>query len=240
MDVISLAAAPERADSLPFGPGWPKFLFRDPVAARLMPRIDELFRDLHLLLLEDDEIIAGGWGVPIRWHATLDDLPAGWDGALERAIACHDSDETPNTLCAMATEVVGTARGRALSGDVLSALRDAGAARGLAPMLAPARPTRKHRYPLTPIAEYATWTLEDGTAFDPWIRQHLAIGGKILTTVEEAMRITTNVADWEQLTEMAFPADGTYVVPDALAPVVIDRTADVGTYVEPAIWIRHG
>jgi hypothetical protein len=38
---------------------------------------------------------------------------------------------------------------------------------------------------------------------------------------------------------MAFPASGDYVFPAGLAPVAIDRDADVGTYWEPNVWLIH-
>ncbi len=38
---------------------------------------------------------------------------------------------------------------------------------------------------------------------------------------------------------MAFPESGGYVVPGALELVSIDREADLGTYVEPNVWMRH-
>ena len=53
------------------------------------------------------------------------------------------------------------------------------------------------------------------------------------------MVITGSVADWEGWTGMAFPDSGSYVVPDALNLVEIDREADRGTYVEENLWMRH-
>jgi len=38
---------------------------------------------------------------------------------------------------------------------------------------------------------------------------------------------------------MKFPESGEYVFPAGLAPVVIDRAQDVGTYWEPNVWIVH-
>jgi len=34
-------------------------------------------------------------------------------------------------------------------------------------LVAPVRPTLRHRYPLTPIERYAEWRLGDGLLFDP-------------------------------------------------------------------------
>jgi hypothetical protein len=38
---------------------------------------------------------------------------------------------------------------------------------------------------------------------------------------------------------MRFPDSGSYVVPGALQPVVIDRAADEGRYEDPNVWMRH-
>jgi hypothetical protein len=38
---------------------------------------------------------------------------------------------------------------------------------------------------------------------------------------------------------MAFPETGSYVVPEALDLVEIDREHDVGTYAESNLWMRH-
>jgi GNAT superfamily N-acetyltransferase len=239
--VVSLAERPDLAERLPFGHGWPQFIFHDPVARRLMPDVERLFADLHLVLLDaGDEIVAGGWGVPLVWDGTVAGLPAGWDGALERAVDGHAAGSGPDTLCAMASEVVAGHRGAGLGGLVLRALRERGAAGGLRRMIAPARPTLKHRYPLVPIERYAEWTLADGAPFDPWLRTHRRIGATVLATEREAMRIVGSVDEWEQWTGMVFPDRGGYIVPEALAPVTVDRERDQAVYVEPAVWMLHG
>lgn len=238
--VVSLAERPDLRESLPFGPGWPEFIFHDPVASRLMPEVDRLFADLNLALLDDaGAVVAGGWGVPVAWDGTVAGLPAGWDGALELAVAGAAGGRPANTLCAMASEVVAGHRGTGLGGAVLRGLRERGAARGLAPMIAPARPTLKHRYPLIPIAQYAGWTDADGAPFDPWLRTHSRVGARVLAPAPEAMRIVGTVAEWEAWTGMALPASGSYIVPGALAPISVDRARDEVVYVEPGVWMLH-
>ncbi len=238
--VVSLAERPELAERLPFGAGWPEFIFHDPVAARLMPEVDRRFAGLNLILLDGDEIVAGGWGVPLAWDGTVAGLPAGWDGALERAVGGHAAGVAPDALCAMASEVVAAHRGEGLGGAVLSALRERGAGQGLGRMIAPARPTQKHRYPLVSIERYAAWTDAAGAPFDPWLRTHHRVGARVLAPEPEGMRIVGSVAEWEAWTGMAFPETGDYVVPDALVPVSVDRGRDEGVYVEPAVWMLHG
>jgi GNAT superfamily N-acetyltransferase len=237
--VVSLAERPELAERLPFGPGWPEFIFHDPVARRLMPEVERVFADANLVLLDGEEILAGVWGVPLAWDGTVAGLPAGWDGALERAVEGHAAGVAPDTMCAMASEVVAAHRGEGLGGAALVALRERAAARGLPRMIAPARPTLKHRYPLVPIERYARWTDAEGAPFDPWLRTHHRVGARLLAPEPEAMRIVGTVAEWERWTGMAFPESGDYVVPDALAPVSVDRERDEAVYVEPGVWMLH-
>jgi hypothetical protein len=54
------------------------------------------------------------------------------------------------------------------------------------------------------------------------------------------MRVTGTVAEWEQWTGMQFPTARDYVIPGALLPITIDPAADLGTYLEPNVWVRHG
>jgi hypothetical protein len=235
-----LSEEPRLRERAAFGAGWPRFVFHDAVALRLMPTVEQAFAELSLAVVEDDDrVLAGGWGVPLAWTGKVDDLPEGWDGALERAVANREQGIEPNAFCAMATEVVGAAREAGLAGEVLTALRARAAERGLARMIAPARPTLKHRYPLVPIARYARWVRADGLPFDPWIRTHVRRGARILTSTDAAMRIVATVADWEEMSQMTFPETGDYVVPEALALVHVDLGTDRGSYVEPAIWMQH-
>ncbi len=44
-------------------------------------------------------------------------------------------------------------------------------------------------------------------------------------------------AGWRVWTEDPLPGPGTYVVPGALAPLVV--ADEVGTYVEPDVWLVH-
>ena len=68
---------------------------------------------------------------------------------------------------------------------LLGAMRALAAERGWAQLLAPVRPNWKARYPLTPIQRYAGWTRPDGLPFDPWLRVHARLGGRILRTERE-------------------------------------------------------
>lgn len=89
------------------------------------------------------------------------------------------------------------------------------------------------------MERFAKWRRSDGAHLDPWIRIHERIGARILTPASRSMVITGSVSEWENWTGTVFPDSGTYVVPDALDLVEIDREADIGTYIEPNLWMQH-
>jgi len=65
---------------------WPEFIFHDPVADAYVERVGEYFASWDLWLVDEDSVVAGGWGVPMRWDGTVADLPDGHDGALIRSV----------------------------------------------------------------------------------------------------------------------------------------------------------
>jgi hypothetical protein len=110
---------------------------------------------------------------------------------------------------------------------------------GLDGVVAPVRPSWKERYPLTAIERYARWRRPDGLLFDPWMRVHERLGAVVLKPEPHSLRITGTVAEWESWTGLTLPESGRYVFSQGLAPLEVDREADVGRYWEPNVWMRH-
>jgi GNAT superfamily N-acetyltransferase len=192
----------------------------------------------HLQVLFTDQrsggIIGRGRTIPFRWDGTLESLPAGIDAVGIQAVT---EPGPPTALSALAAEVATDYQGGGLSGLVIRAMADVARRHGLAPLVAPVRPSRKDRYPLIPIERYAGWQRPDGLPFDPWQRVHARLGARLLRTEPRSLEITAPAADWEAWTQMAFPGDGEYVFPGGLAPLTV--TAGTGAYWEPNIWMRH-
>jgi GNAT superfamily N-acetyltransferase len=219
---------------------WPEFIFHDPIAAEYISRIEEYFPQYDVLLLDEGQVVAGGWGVPIRWDGTATGLPdGGYDGALAVAVAGYVNSVPADTLCIMAAAVKADRQAGGLAGKTLTALRERATAAGLERVIAPVRPALKSRYPLTPMENFARWVRDDGLHIDPWIRTHQRLGASILASAPRSMIITGTVREWEDWAAMAFPETGRYVVPDALDLVDIDREQDRGTYAETNLWMRH-
>jgi len=222
-----------------FRPGWPEFIFHDPVSSEHLDRVESYFPQFDVLLLDEDQVVAGGWGVPIRWDGTISTLPDGYDGALISAVTGHEKSVAADTLCIMAAAVRADRQGSGLAGKTVTALRARAADAGLQRVIAPVRPTLKSRYPLTPMENFARWARSDGLHIDPWIRTHQRLGASILAPAPRSMIITGAVAEWEAWAGMMFPETGQYVVPDALDLVTIDHERDRGTYSETNLWMRH-
>ncbi len=101
------------------------------------------------------------------------------------------------------------------------------------------RPTDKVRYPLTPIERYAHWTRADGLPFDPWIRLHVRLGGRIVRASPASMRIEGTAAEWREWTGLELPDSGDYLPAGAAAPMTMDVEADRGVYLDPNVWVVH-
>ena len=218
---------------------WPEFIFHDPIAPAYLGRVEAYFPQHDVLLLDEGRVVAGGWGVPLRWDGDVGGLPDGYDGALVSAVTGHEDSVPADTLCIMAAAVRAGRQGGGLAGKVLTALRERAAAAGLQRVIAPVRPALKSRYPLTPMENFARWRRDDGRHIDPWIRTHERLGASILAAAPRSMVIVGAVREWEDWAGMAFPETGRYVVPEALDLVDIDRERDRGTYAETNLWMRH-
>jgi GNAT superfamily N-acetyltransferase len=239
-EVVTTAERPELQDQFDeaFRPVWPEFIFHDSVSNQYVSKVQERFPLFDVTVVDGGKVVAGGWGVVMSWNQAIADLPDGYDGALVRSMSANDLT-SGNTLSVMAAAVRPDRQGQGLSTLVLTELRERAIATGLISVIAPVRPTLKASYPLTPMETFASWRRSDGTHVDPWIRLHERLGAQVLGVALQSMVISGSVEDWERWTGMLFPDSGQYVVPDALDLVAIDRDANVGTYVEPNLWMRH-
>jgi hypothetical protein len=201
------------------------------------PRLTEELPEFQFHLTgEHDEILARARSIPLRWDGSLDDLPPGIDGAIARGF----DEGGANVLCALVIMVPRAAQGRGLSARAVQAMRQIASVHHLAALIAPVRPSWKHRYPLVPIERYATWRRSDGLLFDPWMRVHERLGAVVLKPEPHSLRITGTVSEWEDWTGMAFPESGEFWFPDGLMTLAVDRESDRGSYWEPNVWMRHG
>ncbi len=218
------------------GEAFPEYNYHGDTLNAYWSRLGKERPEFQFCILSDtDEIIARGESLPVRWDGSPGDLPAGLDGAIVRGF----DEEGANALCAIVIAIPAHLHGHGISAAAVGAMRELARRHGLGGVIAPVRPNWKERYPLVPIARYAAWRRPDGLPFDPWMRVHERLGGRVLLPEPRSIQITGTVAEWEGWTGIAFPETGDYWFPGGLSTVAIDREGDSGSYWEPNVWIDH-
>ncbi len=210
----------------------------------LSPRWSWLYQQYaayQLVLWDDatDEVLGEANTIPCRYDGTIEGLPRGIDEVVAAGLPDIGVPAAPTALCALAIAIPPGQQNRGQSRLLLGGMRALAAEHGWAQLIAPVRPNWKARYPLVPIHRYAAWTRPDGLPFDPWLRVHARLGGRILGAEPESLRISGPVAQWEGWVQMALPESGRYVFPGGLALLHVDRAGDVGLYYEPNVWVGH-
>ncbi len=241
--LLTLAERPDlgRPADLHDTAAWPEFMLHDAVANALWPHLRTTFAPFQVCLVDSEDAIAATLNAaPLRWDGTDEGLPAGWDEQFEHSVADAGARREPDTRGALQVVVAPSRRGEGLARLMIEVMRTMARESGYRALIACVRPTLKERYPLIPIERYARWMLPDGSPFDPWIRLHVHIGGRIARAVAASMRIEGAIDEWRSWTGLAFPETGEYVVPGAAAPVSVDLAADRALYLDPNVWVVHG
>jgi GNAT superfamily N-acetyltransferase len=219
---------------------WAEFMLHDVYSNRLWHHLLEDFPEFQLYLLnEENAPVAVGQSMPLYWDGTMKGLPVGWADSMVRGVDGLQGGVTPNTLAALEISIQPEYHGQGISYRMIKLLREKAHEHGFQAVIVAVRPSWKDRYPLTPMERYVRWQQADGTPFDPWLRAHWRSGGEILKTAHPSMVIEGSADEWEEWTGMKFPESGDYVVAGALAPIQIDRTMNIGRYVEPNVWVHH-
>jgi len=219
---------------------WAPFMLHDPIAYGHWMEMIEGRPEWQLIILADGEAVGQANALPFALDRAIDELPdEGWEWVFLKAIEDMKAGRSCDAVSGIQIAVKKEFQGKGLSSILVAELKKRAMAVGFREFVVPVRPTGKCRYPLVPMADYASWKREDGLSIDPWIRTHQRLGASIVKPCERAMTITGSVSEWSEWTGMEFPGTGMYVVPGALAPVSIDIDRNEGRYVEPNLWVRH-
>jgi hypothetical protein len=217
---------------------WPPFLLHGNIHHWRL--LFEMFPDYQVLLCDSTEkLMAVGHTVPLIWDGSLSDLPLTIEEIILRAERVNRSQQTPNTLSALAAMVGSIYQGQNLSGRLVEEMRSLAGRHSCTALIAPVRPTWKNRYPLTPMERYVEWKRTDGAPLDPWIRVHWRLGALPLCVAPNTLTVEGTIKEWEEWTQMAFPESGIYVIPGGLQPLMIDRDQNKGRYEDPNYWMKH-
>lgn len=240
---VSLAERPDLWEQVwAFGgaSSWPEFMLHDPVSGLYYNHVEERFAEWVIALVDaDDQVVGAGFSVPYEWDGDEETLSGnGWDSVILRGTRPALHAPLP-TASAVEIRVPPALRGRGYSGLVLDGMRRNAAEHGVAVLLAPVRPSEKHKEPHTPIGDYAQRRRPDGLPADAWLRAHERTGGRIIRVAPCSMTIPGSLAQWRAWTGLPFDRSGPTDVPGALVPVHVDIDQDHAVYVEPNVWVLH-
>jgi len=197
------------------------------------------YPEYQLCLVDEgtDYPVAVASCVPFACSGSDDLPPEGWDWVVETAARTKGSQV--NMLGALAISVPAVHRSKGYARLMIRSLIKLAEAKGLRGLVAPVRPSAKVHHPWVPIGTYLSWTDEDGRVYDPWLRSHLSVGGKMIGPCERSMVVQEHISFWENWTEQRFEQSGAYALVGALAPVQIDFDRQTGIYEEPNVWVSY-
>src|SRR5579859_896744 len=163
-DIVTLAEQPALAEAVNqiHRQAWPPFLFHDAVSQRYWDRLLLEFGEYQLVLLEDGKAIGAAHGMPLKWVGALEDLPEGWDEAVERGFGGKEQGANPSAVVGLSLVIQPEYQGRNLSRILLSTLHDLAKRKEMRDVLVPVRPTMKSKYPKLPMGDYLSKLMRDG------------------------------------------------------------------------------
>ncbi|MER6565563.1 N-acetyltransferase [Streptomyces sp. NPDC001093] len=243
---VRVSSIAERPDRLPvlfeMADTWPEFVTNDPVGNAHYGRIPAELPQ-YALFAEDEhgDIVAHAFSVPFALDTDgRRALPArGWDQILLWAFADLRRGTRPDTVSAISVTIAPHAQGHGLSAVMLSAMRENARALGFREVVAPVRPSAKHREPHTPITEYVHRVRPDDLPEDPWLRVHARAGATIDSIAPASMTVGASLEEWRRWTGLPFDTAADVEVPGALVPVRCEPQRGYAVYVEPNVWMRH-
>ncbi|BCB82360.1 hypothetical protein GCM10022251_47820 [Phytohabitans flavus] len=244
LQIATVAERPEWGQMLGQLDGlWPEFMSHDPTGGLYFGYHLTAYPEYVLIAVDPatGQPAAKAHSVPITWEDDpADGMPdGGWDWVIRTSAYDRLSGNTPTIVSAIEIFIRPDLRGGGLSGRMLEAMRANAARLGFSDLVAPVRPSGKHRHPDVPIEEYVTWIRDDGLPYDPWLRVHVRAGGQIINVAHSSMVIPGQLARWRQWTGLPFDKTGPVRVPEALNPVHCDVDQDIAVYVEPNVWVHH-
>lgn len=200
----------------------------------------DYFSALHLLAIEDNKIVGTIDACPFVWDKNPDSLQ-GWTEMVLASDAFR-TDFVPSENSGLWAGAIGTSidpdwkRG-GLSRKLLAALREEAISQGYQGVVAPVRPIARTRAPFLSLEEYAELRLPDGRHFDPWVRVHEDLGGRIVRVRERSASFRGSRQQWESWTGMRLPTSGDIFIPGAAW--CLRLRDNWGEIQEPSIWIVH-
>lgn len=190
---------------------------------------------------------------------------------------CQLRDE-PNALSALSVTIRPDRRQLGLAESLIDAMKGAARQHQLRILVVPLRPTRKSQFPHVDINEYVGWTIHSNKVststsrsccsppsspgqhvpFDPWLRKHLRLGGRIAKIASSSMVVQGSIAEWQKWTGIDISKGAETAKEDmiktdprskrmyiewglegGLVPLRYYVEDRLGIYVEPNVWVYY-
>lgn len=133
---------------------WPVFLSEDSWVKKYWQRLYQVYLEYQLLFRINSEYIGVANSAPIYWNGSIDNLPSGFDEAIEIII---EENEKPNTLCGLAVVISKKHLGKGISSKIINNLKKLAKSYGYSNLILPVRPTLKSQYPTILMKNYINW-----------------------------------------------------------------------------------
>jgi len=194
-------------------------------------------QSLHIVAADEaGRLVATIDACPMEWDGEVAHLPPeGWRDVNIRAAEGFVGQ--PRYACALGASILPEARGGGLASDLLTTLRDCASALGYEGLLAPVLPSARAHMPQLSISEYAQMRLPDGRHFDPWVRAHERVGGRIIGTTERSMYWWGEREQWQEWTGMQLPENGSLLIDGSSG--WLELVDGYGELVEGSLWLLH-
>ena len=215
---------------------FPKFLLNPNLVTNTEPTFEDL--DYTVVLTKQDKVVAFGITIPFNWSGHLNELPT-FNHMVTTGLQIQSLNQDFNSLAGYAICISPDEQGKGLATTVIEEMKNLARKANCEHCIMPVRPSEKIKYPLQSLTDYSKWRRSDGQLLDQWLRIHENKGAKYLEAIESCDVYSGSLEDWSESTGMVFPTSGSYIVPGAISPLIVDVDKDIGTLSEGHVWVNH-
>jgi len=219
---------------------FPQIISESPIIKINWHKLEQYFPKFQqFLIASNGQLIGFINSIPFRFDNELIDLPdRGWDWMFEKGVDDVENNLSPNYLGGLQIIVRKEYQSQGYSKKILNHAKSLIVSSNLNKLIIPIRPTRKNEFPEMTMSNYMKLE-KDGKVFDPWIRTHLKSGADIIKVCNQSMIMTGDIKFWEVMIKRKLPKSGRYRLEGGLNLVNIDVENNMGSYIEPNIWIKY-
>ncbi len=217
---------------------WPRYFAGSMVLQVYWNKLYQVFPQYQIALLnEGSEVTAIGNAIPIFWDGTEEQLPAGWDGTVQKGFSDYESGIAPNTLVMIAVAVNKKFRGMKLSKRLIDSFKAIAGDSGFEHLMVILRPIGKSSYKELSLKKYGELRNEKGEYMDKWLKLHVAEGSEVLKYEPDSQLVSGTREQWEEWTKQSIADSDELYLNHTLQKA--EYKGDEIHYYDPGIWLRH-